>query len=76
MPSARLISDCTIGMSTLARFIVSLRPSLSPSVTDEPAGPLISAVDWSDVLPASDLPLTETMMSPTFRPPDFAGESS
>ena len=63
-------------MSTLARFIVSLRPSLSPSVTGEPAGPLISAVDWSDVLPASDLPLTKAMMSPTFSPPALAGESS
>ncbi len=63
-------------MSTFARLSVSVRPSLSFIWTVEPDGPLISAVDWSDVLPASDLPLTATITSPSFRPPSFAGESS
>ena len=59
----------TIGMSTFARLSVSLRPSCSvtPSRTVVPARPLISAVDWSDVLPASGLPLTATITSPALQ---------
>ena len=76
LPSLRSTSDCTIGMSTLARSSVTRRPSRSLSLTVEPAGPLISAVDSSEVLPASERPLTSTMMSPTFSPPSLAGESS
>ena len=78
LPPERSIRLSTIGMSTFARF--ELEPLAcrrgTPSVTVVPAGPLISSVASSEVLPASDLPLTLTIRSPGFRPPSFAGESS
>ena len=79
LPSVALdLGSATIGMSTLARLSVSACAVAlaQPSVTVVPAGPLISAVDSSEVLPASDLPLTLTMTSPAFRPPSLAGEPS
>ena len=69
--------DCTTGMSTCSRLSTSVlgRPASStPSFTVVPTGPLISVVAWSDVVPASGRPLTDTMMSPIFRPPFSAGE--
>ena len=66
-------------MSTFARLSASCfvpLPWRTPSRTVVPAGPLISAVDSSDVLPASERPSTLTITFPGFSPPSFAGELS
>ena len=46
------------------------------SVTGVPAGPLISVVACSDVLPASECPSTAVITSPVRIPPRWAGEPS
>ena len=45
-------------------------------MTVVPAGPLISVVACSEVLPASDSPSTAVITSPVLMPPRWAGEPS
>jgi len=75
-PPDSSIRLCTIGISTLARLSLSVRPLLRPSVTSVPAGPLMSVVDSWELLPLSDMPLTLVMTSPRLSPPSLAGEPS
>ena len=70
------LDDRHVDLLALEVHVARLAVLETSSVTEVPARPLISAVDSSDVLPASDLPLTLTIRSPTFSPPCLAGEPS
>jgi hypothetical protein len=51
-------------------------PERTVSRTDVPAGPLIRAVDSSELCPAIERPFTWVMTSPGRSPPRSAGEPS